>query len=76
MNNLNAKAWLWLVFLAIVMGLLLFLSAGTAQYWRAWGYLGVFFGASFLMTLYLMEKDPALLKRRLSGGPTEEKERF
>src|SRR6516164_4046915 len=74
-NNLNIKAWLGLVFLAIVMGLLLFLPAGTVQYWQAWGFLGVFLGASLLITLYLMKKDPALLKRRLSGGPTAEKEK-
>jgi protein-S-isoprenylcysteine O-methyltransferase Ste14 len=75
MNKLNAKAWLGFVFLAIVMGLLLFLIAGTAQYWQGWGYLVVFFGASLLITLYLMKNDPALLKRRLSAGPTAEKEK-
>ncbi|SPF31430.1 conserved membrane hypothetical protein [Syntrophobacter sp. SbD1] len=73
--SLNTKAWLGLVFLAIVMGLLLFATAGTARYWQAWGYLAVFFGASLLITLYLMKNDPALLKRRLSGGPTAEKEK-
>ena len=57
------------------MGLLLFLPAGTAQYWQAWVFLAVFFGASLLITVYLMKKDPALLKRRLSGGPTAEKEK-
>lgn len=75
MNNLNTKALLWLFFLTIVMGLLLFLTAGTARYWQAWGYLAVFFGASLLITLYLMKKDPALLERRLRGGPTAEKEK-
>jgi protein-S-isoprenylcysteine O-methyltransferase Ste14 len=75
MNNRNTKAWLGFVFLAIAMGLLLFLPAGTFHYWQAWVYLAVFFGASFLMTLYLMKKDPALLERRLRGGPTAEKER-
>jgi protein-S-isoprenylcysteine O-methyltransferase Ste14 len=75
MNKLNTKALRRLVFLAIVMGLLLFLPAGTAQYWQAWGYLAVFFGASLLITFYLMKKDPALLERRLRGGPTAEKEK-
>jgi hypothetical protein len=37
-------------------------------------YLGIFTGASLLTTLYLMKKDPALLKRRMSGGPTAERE--
>jgi protein-S-isoprenylcysteine O-methyltransferase Ste14 len=31
-------------------------------------------GASFLTTLYLIKNDPALLQRRMSGGPTAEKE--
>src|SRR5262249_23946209 len=75
MNNLNVRASLGLIFLAIAMGLLLFVPAGTIRYWQAWGYLAVFFGASVLTTLYLMKKDTALLKRRLSGGPTAEKEK-
>jgi len=51
MINLNAKAWLGLVFL--VTGLVLFLSAGTIYYWQAWAYLSVFVGAAALITLYL-----------------------
>ena len=73
MKNLNAKAWLALAALAVVMGLLLFVSAGTIHYWQAWVYLSIFMGASVLTTLYLMRKDPALLERRMSGGPTAEK---
>ncbi len=75
MSNPNAKAWLGLVLLIIVMGLLLFVSAGTVRYWQAWVYLGVYFIGSLLITLYLIKKDPALLKRRLRGGPTAEKEK-
>jgi protein-S-isoprenylcysteine O-methyltransferase Ste14 len=55
------------------MSLLIFLAAGTVRYWQAWVYLGIFFGISVLVTLHLMKKDPALLKRRLSGGPAAEK---
>ncbi len=75
MLNLNAQAWLSLVFLAVVMGLLLFIPAGTIRYWQAWVYLSIFMGASLLTTLYLMKNDPALLKRRMRGGPTAEKRR-
>lgn len=71
--TLNSKAWLSLVALAVVMGLLIFLPAGTVQYWQAWAYLSVFILASFLTTLYLVRRDPALLARRMSGGPTAEK---
>src|SRR5215217_3751596 len=37
--NVNVKAWLSLLALTVVMGLLLFLPAGTIRYWQAWLYL-------------------------------------
>lgn len=74
MKNLRAKSWLALAVLAVVMGLLLFVPAGTVHYWQAWVYLSIFTGASVLTTLYLMRNDPALLERRMSGGPMAEKQ--
>jgi protein-S-isoprenylcysteine O-methyltransferase Ste14 len=71
----NARAWLAALGLAVVMGLLLFVPAGTVRYWQAWAYLIVYFAASGLITLYLMKNDPALLNRRMSGGPMAEKEK-
>jgi protein-S-isoprenylcysteine O-methyltransferase Ste14 len=73
MTSLAAKAWFALVVLAVVMGLLIFATAGSVRYWQAWLYLSIFTGASVLTTLYLLKKDPALLKRRMRGGPSAEK---
>jgi len=70
----NSKAWVWLVVLALVMGLLLFVPAGSLSYWHAWVYLAIFFSAAALTTQYLVRNDPALLSRRLRGGPIAEKE--
>ena len=75
MKNLIAKAWFGLAFLAVMTALILFGSAGTIDYWQAWVYLGTFFGASILITCYLIKSDPELLRRRLSAGPTAEKEK-
>lgn len=75
MTRLALRAWFALVVLAAVMGLLLFVTAGTTRYWQAWVYLGIFFGASALTTAFLIRRDPALLERRLRGGPTAEKRR-
>ncbi|CEF48778.1 unnamed protein product [uncultured bacterium] len=72
MKNLKARAWLALAVLAVVMALLLFVPAGTIHYWEAWVYLSIFFGAAALTTMFLMRKDPALLERRMRGGPTAE----
>jgi hypothetical protein len=73
MKNLNATGWLALIVLAVLMGLVLFVFAGTVHYWQAWVYLSIFMGASALTTLYLMRRDPVLLKRRMSGGSLAEK---
>ena len=70
MRNLRARAWFSLLVLAVVMGLLLFVPAGTLSYWQGWIYLSIFFGAAALTTRYLMRHDPALLERRMKGGPT------
>ncbi|HEY4405889.1 MAG TPA: isoprenylcysteine carboxylmethyltransferase family protein [Xanthobacteraceae bacterium] len=56
------------------MAALLFIPAGTFDYWQAWTFLAIYFVASLAITLYLMNKDPQLLQRRMSGGPTAEKE--
>jgi protein-S-isoprenylcysteine O-methyltransferase Ste14 len=72
-KSLGARAWFALTILTGVMGLLLFVSAATVRYWQAWVYLSLFAGASALTTLYLLREDPALLERRMSGGPTAEK---
>src|SRR5262249_17758134 len=73
MKSLSARAWFALAVLAAVMGLLLFVPAGTVHYWQAWVSLSFFMGTSALTTLYLLRRDPALLERRMRGGPTAEK---
>ena len=72
MSDLNARAWLSLAVLAAIMGLLLFVCAGTVRYWQAWVYLSLFVGLSAAITFDLMRHDPALLARRMKGGPTAE----
>ncbi|HEX7959282.1 MAG TPA: isoprenylcysteine carboxylmethyltransferase family protein [Terriglobales bacterium] len=71
--NLYGNTLLRIGAVIIIFGLVLFVSAGTIHYWQAWLYLAVYAGASLLISLYLVKHDPALLKRRLSGGPTAEK---
>jgi protein-S-isoprenylcysteine O-methyltransferase Ste14 len=56
------------------MGALIFRAAGDLSFWQGWVYLVVFFGASALVTQYLIAHDPELLRRRIKGGPFAEKE--
>jgi protein-S-isoprenylcysteine O-methyltransferase Ste14 len=74
MNILDLKAFAGLLFLFVAMAALLFVPAGTADYWQAWTFLVVYFASSLALTLYLMKADPALLQRRMRGGPAAEKE--
>jgi protein-S-isoprenylcysteine O-methyltransferase Ste14 len=74
MDILIKKAFAGLVFLSIAMAALLFIPAGTLDYWQAWMFLAVYFAASVAITLYLIKKDPKLLARRMRGGPAAEKE--
>jgi len=74
MNTLNRKAFRGLLFLLLVMVALLFIPAGTLDYWQAWTFLAVYFVSSLAITLYLIKNDPKLLERRMSAGPTAEKE--
>lgn len=73
MATLAARAWLSLAALAAVMGALIFVAAGSLRYWHAWAYLLLFFGLSAAITLDLLRRDPALLERRMKGGPMAER---
>lgn len=53
-------------------GLLLFLPAGTLDYWQAWAFLAVLVGMSLVPTLYLNRIDPAAVERRRRAGPKAE----
>jgi protein-S-isoprenylcysteine O-methyltransferase Ste14 len=51
----------------VFIGIVLFLAAGTMQYWQAWIYLAVSGVTSVLLTLYIT-KDPILLENRTKVG--------
>ena len=56
----------------IIIGLVLFFTAGTVDYWQAWISLAV--GViSYLPLMWLMMKNPVLLENRTTGGPLAEK---
>jgi len=75
MKNLKKQAFGGLLSLFVVLASMLFISAGTLDYWQAWIFLAVFFIITLFITLYLMKNDPQLLERRVKAGPTAEKEK-
>lgn len=56
----------------VVFCLLLFVPAGTLQYWQAWVFIAVFTTVSTIPTVYLARRNPAALQRRMHAGPRAE----
>lgn len=56
----------------VFFGVLLFLPAGTLNYWQAWVFIAVFMATTLVPNIYLAVKNPATLARRMRGGPTAE----
>jgi protein-S-isoprenylcysteine O-methyltransferase Ste14 len=52
--------------------LMLFLPAGTFDYWQALVFLAVFTLATWIPSLYLLRNNPAALERRMRAGPIAE----
>lgn len=55
-----------------VFGAALFWPAGTFHYWQAWVFLAIFVVCSGVSSIYLARSNPAVLQRRLHGGPMAE----
>lgn len=56
----------------VLFGVLLFLPAGTFNYWQAWVFIAVFTISTTGLTIYLLFTNPAVLQRRMRVGPTAE----
>lgn len=55
-----------------VFGLLVFVPAGTSDYWRGWAFIAVFAAATLIPSVYLAVKNPDALRRRMQAGPAAE----
>ena len=75
MNALYRQALIQSVFGLLFFLGLIFLTAGTWNYWQGWLFLVVFAISTTGFTLYLALYDKPLLERRLKAGPWHEKER-
>lgn len=51
----------------LLVGLLLFLPAGTFDFWQAWLFIGILFGPMFIAGIWLMIRQPELLRKRLDA---------
>ena len=58
-----------------VMGLLLFLPAGSWGYWQAWLFLGLLFVPMTCVATWLLVREPELLEKRLGSREQEKEQR-
>jgi protein-S-isoprenylcysteine O-methyltransferase Ste14 len=56
----------------VVFAVLVFLPAGTFDYWRGWAFIAVFAVSTLIPSVYLAVRNPAALRRRTQAGPGAE----
>lgn len=59
----------------IILGLLIFLPAGSFHYWQGWLMMGILFVPMFVAGLVLMVKNPDLLRKRLNAKEEEKEQK-
>jgi protein-S-isoprenylcysteine O-methyltransferase Ste14 len=60
----------------VVVGVLLFLPAGTLDYWQGWLFVGVLFVPMFVAGIVLMFRKPELLRKRLEAKEEEQEQKW
>ena len=63
------------IFGFIIIALLLFIPAGTLNYWNAWLFIGILFIPMFMVGIILMIKNPDLLSKRLNSKENESEQK-
>ena len=59
----------------VLVGLLLFLSAGSLRYWQAWLLIGILFVPMLMAGLVMMSRNPDLLRKRLDAMEKESEQK-
>ena len=59
----------------LLLGLLLFLPAGTFAYWQGWLLMGILFIPMFIAGLVMMKKAPDLLRKRLNAKEEQDEQK-
>ena len=59
----------------LLVGLLVFLPAGSFAYWQGWLFMGVLFVPMFIAGIFMLVKSPELLRKRLNAKDKEKDQR-
>lgn len=74
-NNLVIQSLSKFFLGVIAVGLLLFLPAGSLDFWNAWLLIGVLFVPMFAAGLVLLKKNPDLLRKRLNAKEEQQEQK-
>ena len=59
----------------IIIGVLIFLPAGSLHFWQGWLLMGILFVPMFVAGLVMMVKNPELLRKRLNAKEQEKEQK-
>ena len=59
----------------VILGLLIFLPAGSLSYWQGWLLMGILFVPMFVAGLVMLAKNPELLRKRLNAKEEEKEQK-
>ena len=60
----------------LLLGLLIFLPAGSLHYWQGWLLMGILFVPMFMAGLVMLAKNPDLLRKRLNAKEQEAEQKI
>ena len=60
----------------LLIGLLLFLPAGTFDFWQTWLFIGILFLPMFIAGVILMIRQPELLRKRLDAKEQQQEQKW
>lgn len=76
MNDIHPiKLWFSFAFRMVFFAVALLWPAGTWYWWEAWVVIALWAVWGFIMTVYLLKNDPALLKERLKFVPIHQEQK-
>ena len=64
------------IFGVLIIGALLFIPANSFKYWNGWLFMGLLFVPMFIAGIFLMIKNPELLRKRLNAREKENEQKW
>ena len=74
-KDLFLQSFLKFILGVVIIGLLLFLPAGSFSYWQGWLLMGILFVPMFCAGLVMMARNPDLLRKRLNAREEEKEQK-